>query len=132
MEFTLNSESVARSDGSIIVKESIINFGTTDDTADTLPSPAELFLGSFSSCILKNVERFSKMLKFEYQKASIQVSAKRLEDPPRMGDITYKLSIYSTDKNLNTHLLKKNIKKFGTIYNTVKTSCKISGNILQV
>jgi len=30
---------------------------------------------------------------------------------------------------LNVELLKKNIEKFGTIYNTIKLSCSISGTI---
>lgn len=132
MDFTINAESVAGNDGAIIAKDSTIDFGTTSETADSMPSPAELLLGSLSACILKNVERFSEMLKFEYQKASIVVSATRLEAPPRMDDITYELTIYSDDKNLNINLLKRNIEKFGTIYNTVKISCNISGSIVKV
>lgn len=129
MNYQIKASSISKEDAIVHIKQSYIDFGTTTETSKLLPNPAELFLGAFASCILKNVERFSGMMKFTYSKASIRVNATRLEHPPRMDDITYELIIYSNDKKLNTALLKKNIEKFGTIYNTVKLSCSISGTI---
>lgn len=129
MNYYIKALSISNQDAVVHIKQSNIDFGTTLKTSETLPNPAELFLGSFASCILKNVERFSGMMKFNYSKASIEVNATRLENPPRMENIIYKLSIYSNDEKLNSDLLKKNIEKFGTIFNTVKLSCTISGTI---
>lgn len=129
MKYQIKASSIAKQDAVIHIKQSNIDFGTTPNTAETLPNPAELFLGSFAACMLKNVERFSGMLKFNYTKALLEVHAIRLENPPRMDSIVYNLTIYSNDEKLNTDLLKKNIEKFGTIYNTVKRSCSISGTV---
>lgn len=129
MNYHIKASSISNQDALVHIKQSNIDFGTTAKTAETLPNPAELFLGSFASCILKNVERFSAMMKFTYSKATIEVNATRLENPPRMENIIYNLTISSNDKKLNSDLLKKNIEKFGTIYNTVKLSCSISGTI---
>lgn len=129
MNYHIKASSISNQDAVVHIKQSNIDFGTTSKTAETLPNPAELFLGSFASCILKNVERFSTMMKFTYSKATIEVNAIRLENPPRMENIIYNLTIHSNDKKLNLDLLKKNIEKFGTIYNTVKLSCSISGTI---
>ena len=129
MNYHIKASSISNQDAVVHIKQSNIDFGTTSKSTETLPNPAELFLGSFASCILKNVERFSGMMKFTYSKASIEVNATRLENPPRMENIIYNLTIYSNDIKLNTDLLKKNIEKFGTIYNTVKLSCSISGTI---
>ncbi len=129
MKYQIKASSTANEDAVIHIKQSDIDFGTTLKTAETLPNPAELYLGAFAACMLKNVERFSGMLKFTYTKATVEVNATRLENPPRMDSIVYNLTIYSNDKKLNTDLLKKNIEKFGTIYNTVKLSCSISGTI---
>ena len=71
------------------------------------------------------------MMKFTYTKDIVSVSATRTEKPVKIDDINYRLSIYSSDENLNTILLKKNIEKFGTIYNTVKLSCNINGVVVQ-
>ncbi|CAM1356484.1 OsmC family protein [Tenacibaculum ascidiaceicola] len=129
MYYQIKASSISNEDAVLQIKQSNIDFGTTLKTAETLPNPAEIFLGAFASCILKNLERFSGMMKFSYSKATIEVTATRLESPPRMENISYNLTIYSNDKKLNSNLLKKNIEKFGTIYNTVKLSCSISGTI---
>ena len=129
MDYSIRSESIAGNKGNISIKQSKIDFGTTQKTGETLPNSAELFLGTFASCIFKNVERFSEMMKFSYLKTSLAVKATRLESPPRMEHLSYKLIVYSQDKKWNIDLLKKNIEKFGTIYNTVKQPCSISGKI---
>lgn len=129
MSYQIKASSISNKDAILHIKQSNVDFGTTPETAETLPSPAELFLGSFSACMLKNVERFSGMMKFSYTKATVEVNATWLKNPPRMDNLVYKLTIYSDDKKLNTSLLKKNIEKFGTIYNTVKLACTISGTI---
>ena len=129
MEYAITAISIAKNDAKLDIKNSNIAFGTTDKTANELPNPAELFLSSFAACVLKNVERFSGLLHFEYDKAEIKVSATRLENPPRMEDIRYELTVFSKDEKLRIELLKKNIEKFGTIYNTVQKACAISGSI---
>ncbi|EDM43014.1 hypothetical protein SCB49_12354 [unidentified eubacterium SCB49] len=129
MEYQIDASSISNEDAIIHIKQSNIDFGTTKATSDTLPNPAELLLGSFSACMLKNVERFSKMMKFNFTKATVEVKATRLEKPPRMENILYNLHIYSDDKTLNTVLLKKNIEKHGTIYNTLNLACNINGTI---
>jgi len=132
MNYSIKANSSSKDKATLNIKQSEINFGTTPETADTLPNPAELFLGSFAACILKNVERFSTFMNFEYSKAEITVSATRLEKPPRMDEINYELLIYSQDQSLNLELLKKNIEKFGTIFNTVQVSCTIVGNVKKI
>ncbi|MDG1334151.1 MAG: hypothetical protein P8P74_17595 [Crocinitomicaceae bacterium] len=75
MKYSVKAESKAKNEALINVKESNIGFGITPETANTLPNPSELFLGAFSVCILKNVERFSSMMKFEYSHAEIEVTS---------------------------------------------------------
>ena len=132
MEYFVNAISASKGQASINIKKSEFMFGITPESADSLANPAELFLGSFSACILKNVERFSILMNFEYANAEIIVNATRLEKPPRMDEINYRLRIYSQDVNLNSSLLKKNIEKFGTIFNTVKSSCTVIGEIKKI
>ena len=129
MNYHIKASSISNEDAVVHIKQSNINFGTRSKNAEYLPNPAELFLGSFAACILKNVERFSGILKFSYTKATLEVEAIRLENPPRIDQIVYLLTVYSNDKKVPTALLKKNIEKFGTIYNTAKLACTISGSI---
>lgn len=132
MQYSIRAQSTSKEKASIRFKETTTPFGITPETADQLPSPADLFLGAFAACVLKNVERFSGFMKFNYSKAEIEVRSNRLEKPPRMDEINYTLTIFSDDEKLNVHLLKKNIEKFGTIYNTVKLSSSVKGEIVVV
>lgn len=132
MKYFSKAESTSKNNASIKIKDSEIVFGITPESAESLPNPAELFLGSFSACILKNVERFSVLMHFEYSHAEIIVEATRLEKPPKMDEIKYELKVYSHDTNLNIELLKKNIEKYGTIFNTVKSSCSVIGEVKKI
>ncbi|AUC75848.1 OsmC family protein [Olleya sp. Bg11-27] len=132
MNYSIKATATSKNNASIRIKDTAINFGTTKDSAETLANPAELFLSSFSACILKNVERFSDLMHFEYNTTEITVSAIRLEKPPRMDHINYELKVYSQDQTLNINLLKKNIEKFGTIYNTVSQCCTIVGDVKKI
>ena len=129
MTYSCTARATSKNNASLSIKQSEIRFGTTADTADILPNPAELFLGSLAACILKNVERFSELMNFEYRTAQLHITANRLEKPPRMDDIRYNLKIHTPETHLNTALLQNNIEKFGTIYNTVKVSATISGEL---
>lgn len=132
MNYHIKATSISDQDAVIHTYKSNINFGTTSNSEKTLPNPAELFLGSFAACILKNVERFSGIMKFSYTKTLLEINATRLVNPPRIDNINYTLTVYSSDKKLNINLLKKNIEKFGTIYNTTKLSCSITGTIVSL
>ena len=132
MEYYTTAYSASKTSATIAIKQTSIEFGITPETDESLPNPAELFLGSFSSCILKNVERFSILMHFEYTTAEISVKATRFEKPARMDEINYILKVHSKDNNLNIDLLKKNIEKYGTIYNTIKLSCAINGSIEKI
>jgi uncharacterized OsmC-like protein len=132
MKYSIIASSAAKNNAAVNIKESEIAFGITPETADSLTNPAELFLGSFAACVLKNVERFSVLMNFDYSNAEITVSATRLEKPPRMDNIVYELKVYSYDESLNIDLLHKNIEKFGTIFNTVKMCCFVAGEIKKI
>lgn len=128
MEYFVKGKSLSSGQADFSVRQSAVSFGISGDEKE-LPNPAELLLGAFAACCLKNVERFSKILKFDYETAQIEVKAERQNVPSKITDIHYIIQIKSDDKRLSTRLLHKNIEKHGTIYNTLKATCTISGDI---
>lgn len=132
MEYIIQASGHSNNNASVSIKKTSINFGTTADSEDTLANPAELFISSFAACILKNVERFSGLMKFTYSHSEIEVTGIREEKPSRISKLFYSLSIHTTAQNINTDLLKRNIEKFGTIYNTIEQICEINGSIVLV
>jgi uncharacterized OsmC-like protein len=66
-----------------------IRCNTTDIKADTgsisdgfRPGPADLLCAALAACLLKNVERYSAILPFRYEQASVVVEAERRDAPP--------------------------------------------------
>ena len=106
-----------------------IEFDASAGRKDNLPNPAELLLSSLAACMLKNVERFSSLLKFDYSDAQVQVIGERNDSPPFMKSIKYTLKVDSEMDLQKLNLLHKNILKFGTITNTLAKALDLSGTI---
>ena len=104
-------------------------FDATAGRLDTLAGPADILCAALCACILKNVERFSHLLPFRYQSASIEVSAERDEPPPRIVSMRYLLHVVTDEPPSRVELLHRNICKFGTITNTLAAACELSGTI---
>lgn len=118
--------------GELQAKSATIRFDGSDGTDPDVPGPAELLVSSFAACVLKNVERFSHMLPFDYEEATIQVTAVRVNAPPRMVSVDYVLTVVTDEPDHRVQLLHRNIEKFGTIYNTIARSCDVTGEIRTV
>jgi hypothetical protein len=78
---------------------------------------------------LKNVERFSHLLPFRYESASVEVAAEREEPPPRIIRMSYRLRVVTDEAATRVALLHENIRKFGTISNTLAAVCEVVGDI---
>jgi len=104
-------------------------FDATAGRLDTLAGPADILCAALCACILKNVERFSHLLPFRYQSASIEVSAERDEPPPRIVSMRYLLRVVTDEPPSRVELLHRNICKYGTITNTLAAACELSGTI---
>ena len=96
---------------------------------DALPGPADVLCAALCACILKNVERFSHILTFHYESASVEVIAEREEPPPRIVRMRYRLRVVTDEPTHRVELLHKNIRKFGTITNTLAAACELTGTI---
>lgn len=60
-------------EGELTVGNSRIDFDGAATMGADLPGPADLLAAALAACILKNVERFSGMLPFEYAGATVHV-----------------------------------------------------------
>ncbi len=110
-------------------RSSTIPFDGTAKSGDVLPGPADLLCAALSACILKNVERFSHLLPFRYESASVEVAAEREEPPPRIIRMSYRLRVVTDEAATRVALLHENIRKFGTISNTLAAVCEVVGDI---
>jgi organic hydroperoxide reductase OsmC/OhrA len=98
----------------------------------TLPGPADLLAAALSACLLKNVERFSHLLSFQYAAAAVDVELEREEPPPRITKARYQLRLVTTETPERVELLHRNIKRSGTVGNTLAAACDLDGTLTVV
>lgn len=105
------------------------SFDATAGRVDSLAGPADLLCAALCACILKNVERFSRMLPFRYESARVRVAAERTDPPPLIVKMRYELEVVTDEPPDRVELLHRNIQKYGTITNTLGKACDVSGVI---
>ena len=95
-------------------------------------NPAELLLASLAACIIKGIERVTPILKFELRAVEVSLHGVRQDVPPRMESITYEILIDTNENDHRLALLHENVKKYGTVYNTVAPGTQLSGTLKRV
>lgn len=90
-------------------------------------NPAELLLAALSACMIKGIERVVPILKFQLRGVEVRVHGVRQDVPPRMESITYEIVVDTDEDDRRLALLHDNVKKFGTVFNTVTPGTELSG-----
>ena len=90
-------------------------------------NPAELLLAAVAACILKNMERIAPMIHFDYRGVTVRVHGVRQDAPPKMARIDYVISVDTDEDERRLELMHKNIRQYGTIYNTVAAGTELGG-----
>lgn len=129
LEYDVHAETLIRGLSTARTADAQVYFDTHPQNTPGLMNPAELLLSAFAACVLKNIERYGRILPFDWQKAALEVHGVRQDTPPRLIKVTYILSIWTPENAHRVALLHRNLQKFGTIYNTVAAACEVNGEI---
>jgi len=89
--------------------------------------PAELLLAALSACMIKGMERVAPILKFELRGVEVIVDGVRQDVPPKMESIRYQIIVETDESDQRLALLHENVKKYGTVFNTVAPGTDLSG-----
>ena len=119
-------------DAKIETLQATIAFDGSQGMGDAIPGPAHLLAGSLAACLLKNVERFHYMLPFAYSAASAEVELERRAAPPAIVRARYMLEVHTDEPSSRCTLLHQNLRKFGTITNTLAAACELEGTLRAV
>jgi len=90
-------------------------------------NPAELLLAALSACMIKGMERVVPILKFELRGVEVVVDGVRQDVPPKMESIRYEIIVDTDESDQRLNLLHENVKKYGTVFNTVAPGTDLSG-----
>lgn len=92
-------------------------------------NPAELFLAAIAACMIKGVERVAPMIHFQFDGVEVKLHGLRQDAPPMMAEIHYEIIVKTAEDDRRLELLHTNIRKYGTISNTVAKATKLEGTI---
>lgn len=90
-------------------------------------NPAEVLLAALSACMIKGIERVIPILKFQLRGVEVRVHGVRQDVPPRMESIDYEIVVDTDEDDRRLALLHDNVKRFGTVFNTVAPGTELSG-----
>jgi len=109
------------------VREAVVSLDTSLAGRDDALNPVELLLASLAACMIKGVERAAPLLKFGFTGVTVSLSADRQDAPPLLTAITYELVVDTDESDHRLELLHTNVRKYGTISNTLATSVALTG-----
>jgi len=131
LEYKITAQVLPPGTAKAEANQSEIQFDATSGRDNVLPNPAELLLTSLAACMLKNVQRYSEILKIPYRKARVAIHGERNDKPPYIKAINYKLEVETDADERKINNWHKNILKFGTITNTLNRACEINGEMIK-
>lgn len=94
-------------------------------------NPAELLLAALSACMIKGIERVVPILKFDLRGIEVRVHGVRQDVPPRMESISYEIFVDTDEEEHRISLLHENVKKYGTVFNTVAPGTELQGSMVR-
>jgi uncharacterized OsmC-like protein len=129
LEYSVSARRIDAHGSEARTKDATITLDTDVKGREDAFNPAELFLAAVAACMIKGIERVTPMLKFELRGVEVKLHGVRQDSPPRMISIDYELIVDTDEDDRRLDLLHTNVRKFGTISNTVAEATKLEGSI---
>jgi len=131
LEYRVAARRVDRHGSLATCKDAEITLDTDINGRPDAFNPAELFLAAIAACMLKAIERVTPMLNFELRGVEVKLHGVRQDSPPKMISIDYELIVDTDEDDRRLDLLHTNVRKFGTIFNTVADAAKLEGRLVR-
>ena len=129
LEYTVTAHRIDGHGSEARTKDAVLTLDTDVNGRPDAFNPAELFLASIAACMIKGIERMIPLLKFQLRGVEVKLHGVRQDSPPKMIAINYELIIDTEEDDRRLALLHANVRKYGTISNTVAAAAKLEGTI---
>ena len=129
LEYTVTAQRIDNHGSKARTKDAVLTLDTDVNGRPDAFNPAELFLASIAACMIKGIERMIPLLKFQLRGVEVKLHGVRQDSPPKMVSITYELIVDTEENDRRLALLHANVRKYGTISNTVAAAAKLEGII---
>jgi uncharacterized OsmC-like protein len=110
-------------------KQASITIDTDLGGRDDALNPAELLFAALSACMIKSIERVAPIIKLQLRGVDVRVHSVRQDKPPRLESVDYEIVVDIDEDDRQLDLLHQNVKKYGTVFNTIAPGTALSGTI---
>jgi uncharacterized OsmC-like protein len=131
LEYHVNARRIDPHGSEARTKDAVLVLDTDLSGRPDAFNPAELFLASIAACMLKGIERVTPLLDFKLIGVSVSLQGVRQDTPPKMLSVTYEITVDTEEPDARLDLLHKNIRKYGTISNTVDEALTLEGVLVR-
>ena len=129
LEYRVNARRLD-ADGSVAsCKDTTVSLDTDVNGRQDAFNPAEAFLTALPACMIRGIERVTPVLNFDLRGVEVHLRGIRQDSSPKMTSIDYELIVDTDENDHRLDLLHQNVRKYGTISNTVATATRLQGAI---
>ena len=127
LEYRVNARRLD-ADGSVAsCKDATVSFDTDVNGRQDAFNPAEAFLAASPACMIRGIGRVTPVLNFDLRGVEVHLRGIRQDSPPKMTSIDYELIVDTDENDHRLDLLHQNVRRCGTISNTVTTATRLQG-----
>lgn len=129
LEYRVSARRLDAHGSEATTKEAALTLDTDMKGRPDAFNPAELFLASIAACMIKGIERVAPMIHFQFRGVEVKLHGLRQDAPPMMVSVDYELIVDTDEDDRRLALLHTNVRKYGTISNTVAKATQLNGSI---
>ncbi|MEO6607361.1 MAG: OsmC family protein [Aestuariivirga sp.] len=129
MDYQVSAKRIDAHGSQASTKQATILLDTDVNGRPDAFNPAELFLAAIAACMIKGIERVSPMIHFKFRGVDIKLRGTREDVPPSISAVTYEIIVDTDETDQRLELLHTNVRKYGTISNTVAKATRLEGTI---
>ncbi|WP_332700907.1 OsmC family protein [Devosia sp.] len=129
LEYSISAERADTAGSTATVRQAVVPLDTSLAGRADAFNPTEMLLAALAACIIKGAERALPVLGFDMRGMSVQLHAVRQDAPPQIVSIDYLVTVDTDESDHRLDLLHKNIRKYGTISNTLTLAVALDGRI---
>lgn len=129
LEYHVQARRIDNHGSEVTAKQARLTVDTDPQGRADALNPAEMLLGALAACIIKGAERVLPTLGFSLRGLEVKLHAVRQDSPPKIVGIDYEIVVDTDEPDHRVELLHTNIRKYGTISNTLALAVPVTGTI---
>lgn len=129
LEYRVNARRLDAHGSEATTKEARLTLDTDMKGRPDAFNPAELFLAAIAACMIKGIERVTPMISFQFRGVEVKLHGIRQDAPPMMISVDYEIIVDTDEDDRRLELLHTNVRKYGTISNTIAKATRLEGTI---